>query len=37
MRENELIQNDVDRLREREHALTCIKILKEKKSWMVGK
>ena len=34
-RENQLIQNDVDRLRDREHALACIKILREKKCWMV--
>lgn len=35
IRENQLIQNDVDRLRDREHALTCIAILREKKCWMV--
>lgn len=34
-RENQLIQNDVDQLRERQHALACIKILREKKCWMV--
>jgi len=36
IRENQLIQNDVDRLKEREHALTCITILREKKCWMVN-
>lgn len=34
-RENQLIQNDVDQLRDREHAFACIKILREKKCWMV--
>ena len=29
-RENELIQSDVDRLKDREHALACIKIWKRK-------
>jgi len=35
IRDNEMIQNDVERLRQRQDALRCLEILKEKKCWMV--
>ena len=34
-RDNQMIENDVSQSREGQHAATCLKILREKKSWMV--
>ncbi|XP_065886406.1 structural maintenance of chromosomes protein 5-like isoform X2 [Dysidea avara] len=33
-RDNQMIENDVSQSREGQHAATCLKILREKKSWM---
>jgi len=30
-----MIENDVTQSREGQHAVTCLKILREKKNWMV--
>ena len=34
-RDNQMIENDVSQSREGQHAATCLKILREKKRWMV--
>ncbi|XP_065886408.1 structural maintenance of chromosomes protein 5-like isoform X2 [Dysidea avara] len=33
-RDNQMIENDVSQAREGHHAVTCLRILREKKSWM---